>query len=225
MPSIEKKNLQRYRSMSYFINASIEIIIEEGLSNLSIRKAAVRAGYNSATLYHYFSSFEELCIFASMNFVDEYAKDLPKYLKQTDRPLYKYFRIWECFCLHSFLHPDEFWLLFFKNSASSEDFTHYFKEYYAIFPENWSEETKEYEAMLTSGSLYDREYILMTKSLKQEGLIVSEEIVHKINDMNILIYRGMLSMVRENPGKIPPQDAADKTIEYMQRTLKAYGIT
>ena len=39
-----------------------EIIEEEGIDSLSIRKTAEKAGYNSATLYHYFSDFEELRI-------------------------------------------------------------------------------------------------------------------------------------------------------------------
>ena len=41
--------------MSYFINATIELMEKEGIENLTIRKVAEQAKYNSATLYHYFS--------------------------------------------------------------------------------------------------------------------------------------------------------------------------
>ena len=57
MTPISKKNQQRYHSMAHFIQVAIQIIQEEGLNALSIRKVAQRAGYNSATLYYYFSNF------------------------------------------------------------------------------------------------------------------------------------------------------------------------
>lgn len=85
--------------MGYFINAALEIIEEEGIDSLSIRKTAEKAGYNSATLYHYFSDFEELRIFSAMKYLDQYAKDLPAYLEPVTRPLERYLKIWECFCL------------------------------------------------------------------------------------------------------------------------------
>lgn len=224
MPSLEKKNQQRYRTMSYFINASIEIIKEEGLTNLSIRKAADRAGYNSATLYHYFSSFEELCMFASIKFVDDYAKDLPNYVAQEDTPLTTYFKIWECFCYHSFKHPDEFWLLFLKNIPESSGITHYFEEYYAIYPKNWSAEINEYENMLASDNLLERDHILLTNTLAKQEITIPISHIRQINEMNILIYRGMLSQIRENPGKLTPDEATKRAIKYMKRTLMAYGI-
>ena len=113
MQQKDRKQLYRQQTMSYFINAALEIIEEEGIDSLSIRKTAEKAGYNSATLYHYFSDFEELRIFTAMKYLDQYAKDLPAYLKQATRPIEKYLKVWECFCLHSFSHPDIFWLLFF----------------------------------------------------------------------------------------------------------------
>mgnify|MGYP002233559202 len=113
MQQKDRKQMYRQQTMGYFINAALEIIEEEGIDSLSIRKTAEKAGYNSATLYHYFSDFEELRIFSAMKYLDQYAKDLPAYLEPVTRPLERYLKIWECFCLHSFSHPDIFWLLFF----------------------------------------------------------------------------------------------------------------
>lgn len=109
MQQKDRKQMYRQQTMSYFINAALEIIEEEGIDSLSIRKTAEKAGYNSATLYHYFSDFEELRIFSAMKYLDQYAKDLPAYLEPVTRPLERYLKIWECFCLHSFSHPDIFW--------------------------------------------------------------------------------------------------------------------
>ena len=62
MQQKDRKQMYRQQTMGYFINAALEIIEEEGIDSLSIRKTAEKAGYNSATLYHYFSDFEELRI-------------------------------------------------------------------------------------------------------------------------------------------------------------------
>ena len=225
MASEEKKRIQRQRSMACFIHAAIDIINEEGLSALSIRKTADRAGYNSATLYHYFSDFEELCTFAAMKYLDEYAKDLQNYLSQTTRPLHKYIKVWECFCRHSFTHPNIFWLLFFKQVGKKVDFNHYFQTYYEIFPENWSDELLDYKTMLTSDNLYEREYIALTKSLQKENIQIPDKTLQSINEMNILIYRGMLETLRENPGLMTVDDAVDRTVTYLRKTLTAYGIS
>lgn len=63
---------KRKRIMSYFINATIELMEKEGIENLTIRKVAEQAKYNSATLYHYFSNLDELELFASVKCLDEY---------------------------------------------------------------------------------------------------------------------------------------------------------
>ncbi len=224
MTPISKKNQQRYHSMAHFIQVAIQIIQEEGLNALSIRKVAQRAGYNSATLYYYFSNFEELCIFSCMHLIDEYAKELQSYLAQARTPLEKYLKIWECFCIYSFRNPDEFWLLFFKHLEDGEKISQYFKEYYLIFPENWTDEVREYEEILTSGDLYEREYLSLVKSLGSMADRLSEEEIYKINEMNILIYRGMLAFMRENPGRFTPEEATEKTVEYMRHTLRSYEM-
>lgn len=66
---------KRKRIMSYFINATIELMEKEGIENLTIRKIAEQAKYNSATLYHYFSNLDELELFASVKCLDEYMQE------------------------------------------------------------------------------------------------------------------------------------------------------
>ena len=48
------------RVMMYFIEATQELILDEGLEKLSIKKIAEKAGYNSATIYNYFENLEVL---------------------------------------------------------------------------------------------------------------------------------------------------------------------
>ena len=50
----DKKTIQKRRMMGYFIEAASQIIEEEGMEGVTIRKVADIAGYNSATMYNYF---------------------------------------------------------------------------------------------------------------------------------------------------------------------------
>ena len=53
-------NIKKKRVMMYFIEATQELILDEGLEKLSIKKIAEKAGYNSATIYNYFENLEVL---------------------------------------------------------------------------------------------------------------------------------------------------------------------
>ena len=62
--------------MMYFIEATQELILDEGLEKLSIKKIAEKAGYNSATIYNYFENLEVLILYASINYLKDYLNDL-----------------------------------------------------------------------------------------------------------------------------------------------------
>lgn len=57
---MEEMNIKKKRVMMYFIEATQELILKEGLENLFIKKIAEKAGYNSATIYNYFENLEVL---------------------------------------------------------------------------------------------------------------------------------------------------------------------
>ena len=67
-----KKEIQRKRTMTYFINATEELIHEIGINKITLRKVADRAGYNSATLYNYFENLDHLIFYAAMKNIKEY---------------------------------------------------------------------------------------------------------------------------------------------------------
>lgn len=56
----EKKNLKKERIKMFFLEAAKEIIVEEGVENISVRKVADLAGYSYATIYNYFEDLNEL---------------------------------------------------------------------------------------------------------------------------------------------------------------------
>lgn len=56
----DKKDFKKQRTKSYFLNATKEIIIYEGVENVTVRKVADMTGYSYATLYNYFADLNEL---------------------------------------------------------------------------------------------------------------------------------------------------------------------
>ena len=57
---MNNKDIQEERIKKYFVQAAIEILRGEGISNLSVRNVAEKAGYSYATLYNYFKNLNEL---------------------------------------------------------------------------------------------------------------------------------------------------------------------
>jgi AcrR family transcriptional regulator len=56
----DNKELKRQRIKMYFLKAAKQIITDEGVKNVSVRKVADMAGYSYPTLYNYFEDLNEL---------------------------------------------------------------------------------------------------------------------------------------------------------------------
>ena len=59
---MDKLDIKKKRVMMYFIEATQELILNEGIENLSIKKIAEKAGYNTATIYNYFEDLVQWII-------------------------------------------------------------------------------------------------------------------------------------------------------------------
>lgn len=57
---MDKKAIHTIRMMGFFIDATAQIIEEEGIENVSIRRVSDLAGYNSSTIYNYFGDLTVL---------------------------------------------------------------------------------------------------------------------------------------------------------------------
>ena len=164
--------------MSYFINATIELMEKEGIENLTIRKVAEQAKYNSATLYHYFSNLDELELFASVKCLDEYMQETLIHKAEGKDFQEWYLGQWRCFCRHSFQRPRIYNFLFFSPEGT-QNLNEVFRRYYEIYP---------------------------------------------LNEMSVLIYRGMLAIMRSDRDKPTVDEAVDKTVRYLAKTLDAYHL-
>lgn len=215
---MNKKEIQKRRMMSYFIEAVNQIIETDGIEAITIRKVSDMAGYNSATLYNYFENLDHLIFFASMKYLKEYVLSLPKYLKNAKTPIDTYLGIWKCFCYHSFNKPKIYYTIFFDKFSNSlnDDI----KEYYKIFPEELGDQSMNLLPMLLGQSIYDRNRSILKSFIND--LLIEKEDLEEVNEMTVLIYQGMLSRILNEQTNYTVDEATDRTLFYMQQTIKAY---
>ena len=223
MEGLSNKQIQRKRMMMYFVDATIELIDAEGIGALSIRKVAERAGYNSATLYHYFTNLRHITFFSCIRYLREYVEDLPNYLKEVSSPLDKYFKIWECFCTHAYNRPEIYELLFFED-LEDENFDTSFQSYYQVFPEELTEDIQDYYDMFLEHDIYTREFLALKKSCTKMDIDTTDQVLTQISEMNVLIFRGMLSNMKSRGGKLPIGDAVKRTLLYMNHTCISFEL-
>ena len=48
--------------------------------------------------------------------------------------------------------------------------------------------------------------------------------IKELNEMSVLIYRGMLSVMRNDDKKPTIEEAVEKTVHYLEKTLCAYHL-
>ncbi len=76
---MDKKELQRQRMKTYFIDSAKAIIMEEGVMALSARKVGEKAGYSYATIYNYFTDINALLYYCLFDFLEDAYKYLLSY--------------------------------------------------------------------------------------------------------------------------------------------------
>lgn len=217
-----KKEIQRKRTMTYFINAADEIIEEEGIKKVTIRKVADKAGYNSATLYNYFENLDHLVFFAAMRYIKDYTFALPRYVKNSNNALDVFLKVWECFCHFSYKNPEIYYAIFFANLDN--DLEDYVIEYYKMFPEELGKELKNQSegisTMLLKHNIYQRGMATVNECVK-EGFIRKED-AEDFNEMATLIYEAILPKVMRN--KMNYDEAIEKTMRYIKHVVNSFII-
>ncbi|WP_353097345.1 TetR/AcrR family transcriptional regulator [Tissierella praeacuta] len=213
-----KKAIQRKRMMSYFINATEELMEEEGIEGITLRKVADRAGYNSATLYNYFENLDHLIFYASMKNIKDYSLALNAYLKDAENPMDIFLKVWECFCDYAYDKPEIFNAIFYPNLE--KHFEDYVAEYYKVFPEDMGSNNEIISTMLSKRDINKRGETTIFGCV-DEGYIRYED-ANKLNDMTLLIFEGMLRRVLRH--KISYDDARNNTMDYIKVIVERFLI-
>ena len=197
---MDKLDIKKKRVMMYFIEATQDLILNEGIENLSIKKIADKAGYNTATIYNYFEDLEELILYSSIDYLKIYLKDLRNEINSDMKAIEIYETIYKVFVYHSFEKPEIFHTLFFgKYSYKLEKII---KKYYEIFPDDITGQNDITKSVLIEANIHNRDIPVMKQMIK-EGSILEEEApyimetivrVHQSYLENILQQREQISL-------------------------------
>ncbi len=218
---MKKRDIQINRMLTYFIDATAQIIEKEGIENVTIRKIADIAGYNSATIYNYFGELSHLIFFAALKFIKGYIKDLSIYMASSDHPLEKYLLSWECFCKHSFKDPHIYHAIFIANLGEMP--SELFQRYYNLYQSDLIDIPEDLKSLILEDNLSKRSRTVLEKSVK-EGYI-KEENLEAINEMTILIWQGMLTSILNKRREYDLDEAMKKTMSFIRQvTLGASNL-
>lgn len=212
------KEIQRKRMMKYFIDAADKLMDEGGIQGISLRKVAKKAGYNSATLYNYFENLDHLIFYAAMRNIKDYAMALESYVEEDDNAMYRFLRVWECFCDFAYDKPEIYNAIFFPKLDKHVE--HYVREYYNFFPEEMGSCNSTISTMLLKRDISDRAMTLVDDCV-EEGYICPND-AEKLNDMTLLIFEGFLKRILNN--KISYNNARNNTMEYFKFIIEGFLI-
>jgi AcrR family transcriptional regulator len=218
---LDNKGKQMQRMWQYFVDATVEIIEEEGVQNVTIRKIADKAGYNSATIYNYFQEVSHVIFFAALRYLQKYLDALPQYMSKGKDSLERYLLSWELFCIHSFREPEIYNAIFLANLGDrpEELLEHYYSVYQADLIDELPDDVKK---ILVEYNLSKRSRAELEKSVEQ-GLIHKED-VHKINVITVTIWQGMLTTILNKRRNDSPEEAAKITTDIIKEVVNNYRI-
>ena len=213
---MDKLNIKKRRVMMYFIEATQELILNEGIENLSIKKIADTAGYNTATIYNYFEDLEELILYSSIDYLKIYLKDLKSKIKSNMKAIEMYETIYKVFVHHSFEKPEIFHTLFFgKYSYKLEKII---KKYYEIFPDDITGQTDITKSVLVEGNIHNRDLPVIKQMIK-EGSILEEDAPY-IMEAIVRIHQSYLENILQQREKISLEEHKIKFFKIFNFLLK-----
>ncbi|SFP03051.1 TetR/AcrR family transcriptional regulator [Salibacterium halotolerans] len=218
---MKNKEIQMQRMWQYFVDATVEIIDQKGIENVTIREIADKAGYNSATIYNYFQEVSHLIFFAALKYLNNFIEDLPAYIEKSDNSIDRYLLSWKCFCEHSFENPDVFHAIFLADLGDGpEEFLTY---YYRIYQSDiFDDFTEDLETLIVEYNLSTRSRKELDKSVQQGYL--TNDTAAVINERTVLIWQGMLATIINNRRYLNTEEATNKTMQHITEIVNSYRL-
>lgn len=196
------KNLSR---KDYIIKAS-EIIKEEGIEAISIRRLAKAMGCSSTSLYRYFSSVDEVIYYAELGELKDYIVSLNKAEKIWKNPWDRYVGVWYCYGMEAFRKPNVYNLLFFNcyNTTLKASID----EYYQMFPEVIDETSTSFQMMLRNPDFLGRDFEMCKICINENAITYDNAVI--LNRIVCLLYKGYLKTVIDN--KITDEETINRLV-------------
>ena len=207
---------QRNQIFACFINAASELMENEGMESLTLRRVAKRAGYNSATLYNYFKDLDHLTVYASMKYFEDYNRNLARYLADEQDAFQRFLFMWRFFCASAFRHPHAYYNLFY--GKYSGELTEIIHAYYEVFPEELGELDDSVLEMLTCGSLVERNWQMLQPVL--EGASLSLEERESMNETILYCFKELLTQKIQMGDALDNQTLIERQLSYIHVILR-----
>lgn len=199
-------------SEKLYINTVYDMMVHEGVEQVSIREIAKVLGVSSTSMYRYFDSLEHLMIYASLRWLRPYLKDLSDLGVEELNSPQGYFYMWERFSIYCYANPQIFNNIFFvKHSYSLEPI---FKKYYSMFEEDLFSLDNIKRNYLMEDSLELRNMHALKNTMRSYNL--SQHILDQTNKLHIYIFKGMFKDLLD--GMPCPENYTDQLIKYLRST-------
>jgi len=199
-------------SKSNYISKAYQILEEDGIEAISIRRLAVELGCNSANLYRYFDGLNELILYASLKYLKEYTGEVQAIFSSVKDSLSLHFAVWECFARYTFSYPEIFNNLFWGEYSGQLETV--IKDYYTLFPEELAGADPYLRDIMLSGDFDYRDYLMVMRSV-EDGTFTTQQ-AKFLNMACMNIYRGFLKNLLDHPDSRDPAAAKNAFIDCLK---------
>ncbi|WP_342471513.1 TetR/AcrR family transcriptional regulator [Metasolibacillus sp. FSL H7-0170] len=210
------KIIQTKRMYNIFIDATCDIISNEGIKNVTARKIADLSGYTSSTIYNYFDELSHLIFFAAMKFLEPYNAELEDSLKKAKNAEEKFYITWEIFCKHSFNNPDIFYAIFISNLGT--DPNELINRYYEIYDVKINTYSQEAQFIILEHDLAKRNYSLVKELTLYKN--IDEEKISTILSTTIFTWQGIMVEIINNRNRVSKSEYIEIYMKFLKFIIK-----
>ncbi|NLV59736.1 MAG: TetR/AcrR family transcriptional regulator [Clostridiales bacterium] len=154
----KKISLKSARIRSYFIEAAKEIIMRDGVENVSVRKVANLAGYSYATIYNYFSDLNQLLQETKLCMIRDVIVYMGSVQGEKVSNLDEVKRINRMYALYYLEHPHVFRFFYSYRLTNELKVTKHYFDYEA----SWH---NTYQCLVTDGTIREEDVSIVGKTI------------------------------------------------------------
>ena len=187
----KKKLIKRRRVVRYFIDAAVQIVQDEGIDALTIRKVADAAGYNSATLYNYFENLDQLIAFTCIDVTQEWRMALAEIYSSGRNVLYQYLEGWRQFCEKSWMNTDCYSYIYIEHTDAV---IQQFRAYDELFCQEEGKEIPVFSDIYRQKTLLAQEQATIATVIAAG--YIDEQDAESIYNIALLLFEGLVSRTK-----------------------------
>lgn len=186
---------------------TFEILQNNGIESVKIRRVATEAGCTSTVIYKHFKDLDHLITFASIRLLEDYIRDFRQVMNEPASILDRNIWLWERFSSYAFRNIPLFELLFWGRYRDKVG--DMFFEYQQMFLDEMPDFDALSASVLFNGSLQDREYIMLRRAAAAG--CIPPELAADLSELIACLFHGVLMEYRDSykqPGQA--QKGADQ---------------